>query len=158
MCLCFDREKLLDSVRSELGDEGECLAGNVEYGDEQFEAGPLKPDPNEAKARGADYPRVFRDELARHRYLTKRLDWKGEGEWRIVVLTHPWARKLSWTDGDAFVPIDGALRAIIVGHRFSEAYRPVVRDACARLGIPAFKLRYENGRVALSSRYDVMLT
>jgi hypothetical protein len=155
VCLCFDREKILDSVRCVLG-AGECFADNVVYSDEQFEAGPLRPNPEEAKEGGPEYVRIFRERLARHRYLTKRLDWKDEREWRIVVLTHPVPPTGQvWTDGNALVPIDGALRAIVVGHRFSEAYRPVIRDACARLGIPAFKLGYENGRVALSGRYDV---
>jgi DUF2971 family protein len=149
VCLCFDRDWLLDAFDSELASHGQRFARAVRYGDEQYELGSVKPSEAEAETLGPVRHAVeFRARTAEHRFFTKRRDWEGEREWRLVLFDD------KPTGPDAFVPIERALRAVIVGHRFADAYQPVVKTACERLGIPAFKLLY-SGRVSLSStRYD----
>lgn len=78
------------------------------------------------------------------RYFTKRQDWAGEREWRMVLFDD------NPTGDHAFVKIADALAAIVVGHRFSDAYHPCVQAICKRQGIRAFKV---SGIVGLS-RYD----
>jgi len=150
VCLCFDRDWLLDAFDSELASHGQRFARAVQYGDEQYELGSIKPDEAEAEALGpVRYAVAFRARTAEHHFFTKRKDWDGEREWRLVLFDDNPAGP------HAFVPIERALRAIVVGHRFADAYQPVVKAACERLGIPAFKLLY-SGCVSLSSsRYDV---
>jgi hypothetical protein len=149
VCLAFDRDALLDAFDSELANHGQRFARAVVYGDEQYERGSITPSEAEAEALGpARYALEFRARTAQHRFFTKRRDWEGEREWRLVLFDD------NPTGSHAFVPVEQVLRAVIVGHRFADAYQPVVKAACERLGIPAFKLLY-SGRVALSSgRYD----
>jgi hypothetical protein len=149
MCLCFDRDWLLDAFESELAGHGPQYARAVVYGDEQYETGSYAPDEAAAETLGpVRHALVVRAKTAERRFFTKRGDWAGEREWRLVLFDD------KPTGTHAFVPIERALKAIIVGHRFADAYQPVVKAACDRLDIPAFKLLY-SGVVTLSAgRYD----
>lgn len=150
VCLCFDREKLLESFALVAAEHGDSIYGDVAYGDEQFETGMHKPNFDHAERHGpVRYARLFRRQTARHRYFAKRRDWEHEREWRLVLFDD------CSTGPHVLVPIERALRAIVVGHRFNDAYHPCIAETCARLGIPAFKMMY-SGRVSLSgTRYDL---
>jgi hypothetical protein len=149
VCLAFDRDALLDAFDSQLATHGQRFARAVVYGDELCERGSIHPSEADAEALGPTrYALEFRGRTAEHRFFTKRSDWAGEREWRLVLFDD------NPTGSHAFLPVEHALRAVVVGHRFADAYQPVVKAACERLGIPAFKLLY-SGFVSLSSgRYD----
>ena len=148
VCLAFDRDALLESFYSEFATHGQRFARAVEYGDELNERGSEMPSEEEAENLGpVAYAMAFRTKTAERRFFTKRLDWAGEREWRLVLFDD------NPSGTHAFLPMRSALRAIIVGHRFADAYQPIVKAACERLGIPAFKLLY-SGTVSLSGRYD----
>ena len=75
-------------------------------------------------------------EWFRQRYLKKRPDWSGEHEYRIVVFER------DPTDRPVYIPIKDALTAIIVGSRFSDAYRPCIEQICKRTAAKAFCYMY----------------
>jgi hypothetical protein len=147
VCLAFDRDALLEAFDSELVSHGQRFARAVVCGDEQYESGSIKPDEAEAEVLGpVRHALAFRDRTAQHRFFTKRRDWHGEREWRLVLFDD------NPTGSHAFVSIDRALRAIIVGHRFADAYQPVVAAACRRLGFDHYYRLAYSGVVRLSRR------
>lgn len=151
VCLAFDREKLLNAFHSELAGHGDCLAGRVEYDDLHSTMGFHTPNLDDAARLGSEkYALAYRSRHAQERYFTKRLDWSGEREWRLVLFDDK-------PGGDhAFVRIVEALSVVFVGNRFSEAYRPCVQAICDRVGIRAFQVRY--GGFVTASRYDLAPT
>jgi hypothetical protein len=133
LCLCFDRERLVQAVRREFESRGYCLADDVQYSDH---APPLLLQAQAVLATGPVSYLLAHTEWFKARFLAKRPDWSGEHEFRIVVF-EPQA-----TGNYLFVPITGALAAIIVGDRFSDAYRPCIEQACKKSGVRAFRYLY----------------
>jgi hypothetical protein len=131
VCLCFDRTTLVSSFRESLAQRGKCIEGDVTYDDD--DAGTYIDYDEARKVGSEEYARRFREDAAQEHYLRKRKDWEGEREFRIVLLdARPWS-------GHARVPIRDSLKAIIVGHRFSDAYRPCLEVLHRDLGIRTFK-------------------
>ena len=60
-------------------------------------------------------------------FLYKALDWKIEHEFRWLVQ--------SQDSSGIMISIEGAIKAVIVGSDFPEAYKPCVKDLCEQLKI-----------------------
>jgi hypothetical protein len=145
VCLCFHRENLLRSFRAELADDGPLLADAVTYTDAYSTDHPRV---DLAESLGPErYALTLRDGYAHIRYFTKRRDWAGEQEWRMVLLND---RRPSEY---AFVSIASSLSAIVVGHRFTEGYRSQIENVCRGLRIPAYRMLY-SGNVSLVPYVD----
>jgi len=132
VCLCFDREALItEAKRLETG-HLKVEVGSVKYADDLHEPMADLGSPDDPPAVvGVRHLFTHLEYL----YFTKRLDWQGEAEFRILLVD-------SKPGGPyAFLNVAKALRSIYVGHRFSRAYRPSIQQVCARLGVPAYQYR-----------------
>jgi hypothetical protein len=110
VCLRFDREKLVQGFRSTVSGRGECLTDEVVYDEES-----VLPHPNVSRAERMGflaYAHEYRRANASARYFRKREDWRGEREFRLVLL--PPAPLQGPTD----LSIAGALERIVVGYLF----------------------------------------
>jgi hypothetical protein len=119
VCLLFDKQVLNDTLVREFGHEM-IYSGSVEYGNfhdavgapgwmKHWEAFQLSAD--EIKAHGLE--KVLQEH--RHKYyrvffFRKNKDWENEAEYRWIVRGD--------TNDPVFIPIQGALRAILL-YRFS---------------------------------------
>jgi hypothetical protein len=142
LCLVFDRAKLVKSAQEALAERGAVIAEDVAY-DDAASGGPTIDFDEVIDLGPQPYAETYRTRFVRDRYFTKRLDGQGEHEFRIALLGN---------DGQSdpvFSPIKGTLVAIVLGDRFSDAYRPCIQAICTRENIPAFHMRY-SGFVTLS--------
>ena len=151
VCLAFDLRKLVDAFHAALADRGERFAQGVTYSDDPVSyAGPrsLSYDNLRIQRVGAEkYAAEYRRQHALTLYLTKRLDYSGEREFRLVLLDD------DVSGSDALVPIRGALVYVMLGDRFQREYLPSVDEIMRREGLPAYQLRYESGRNVAAYRH-----
>lgn len=80
-------------------------------------------------------------QLARERivgpfYFHKRGDWAGEYEYRLLLFDE------KGEGNHAYLGIRGSLHAIIVGHRFPNAYRSCIWEAHKNLGVNVYQMIY----------------
>jgi hypothetical protein len=151
VCLAFDRRKLVDAFHAALASRGERIAQEVTYSDDPVSyAGPrsLSYDNLRIQQVGAEkYAAEYRQQHARTLYLTKRLDYIGEREFRLVLLDDDTA------SDEALVPIRGALVYVMLGDRFPRAYLQCVDAIMRRENLPAYRFKYESGRNVSAYRY-----
>src|SRR6267378_2511083 len=140
VCLFFDRTVLEENFKRALGSKGVLRSGEVEYANGSqrlFEARQINL--QEMKRDGAsEYLRRHREKHSNALYFLKRTDWGSEWEYRLLILANDPAVEYE------YVPIHGALAAICVGDRFSEAYRPCIKAVCDREQIPAHRIVYKS--------------
>jgi Protein of unknown function (DUF2971) len=139
VCLCFDRDALIQCLEPELQKVGELHHGDVVYEDEPIAHHVLYFDMNEAAKRGIsalvdELLRTHADEL----FFKKLCDWSTEYEYRFVVRTK--------SHDPIVVSIAPALRGIVLGELVSSSYFPAVRALCDPHGIAITQLRWVNGR------------
>ncbi len=150
VCLAFERRKLVDAFKSALTSRGECIAQEVAYSDDPS-VGPhsLSYDNRRIQQIGAEkYAAEYRRQHAPPLYLTKRLDYEGEREFRLVFLDDDTSGK------EALVPIGGALAYVMLGDRFQRAYLPCIDAIMRREDLPAYRFKYESGRNVSAYRYS----
>ena len=111
VCLVFDREKLLDSVRKNLNGNT-CWVGNVSYRDHfivrALTRNEFMIDVDELELVGPD--RYAANHLVRHHdelFFEKLQDWRDETEWRMMVYG-PGSDPI-------FLPIEQALVGVMHG-------------------------------------------
>ena len=141
VCLAFDRSNLVDAFNTAFPARGDRMARDVTYSDD---ARSLSFDNDRLREVGVQqYAAEYRRQHAEARYLTKRLDWAGEQEFRLVLLDD------DPTAPDARVRIHGALAYIMMGDRFPAGYLPCIDAIMRQRGIPAYRLRYDGEVYAL---------
>jgi hypothetical protein len=146
VCLCFDRLKLEQNAKALEPTRGRVVCGRVSYTDSHripnLDVTRRKHDEDEETV-----ALRYRTTHAQALYFTKRQDWAGEHEYRVLLLdahgTEP-----------ALIDVRRVLTAIYVGSRFSDAYRPCIEDLCRRVRIPAYQL-YIWGAGAMKQDYVV---
>ena len=71
-------------------------------------------------------------------FLYKSPEWKTEHEYRwLVHSTDP---------SEVLIPIENAIKAVIVGADFPKVYEASLIDLCEKLKVPAGRIRWEQGR------------
>lgn len=142
VCLCLDREILIQEATHSVRHHGDLEPGEMGYVDDE-----LAPEARELLMRdalGRADAEVLAGHLkkyARELFFTKLTDWASEMEYRLVLPTDH--------EQPVFVPIRNALRAIVLGERVSDVYLPAVRKACEEKPVPIYKVRWTYGRPRL---------
>ncbi len=132
VCLWFDREKITQSFQRSFAARGECLADDVTYSDEPNLKAPHLDDGTDDAA-----IRSYVRRNIQARYFQKRLDWRDEREFRLVLLPP----ELDAAPVD--VPIGGGpLVGVTVGCDFPEVDEPSLSFLCSALEVPISKIVY----------------
>ena len=139
VCLCFDKQLLIDAVENAVGAvQAKLIHRRVTYRDGPIATHARVFDLQEAHARGADsladeHTETHLDELV----FTKLVDWETEFEYRLVT---------RWDSPDElFADVSEALKAVAVGHAASRAYAPTLNALCDP-DVGVARLWWENGR------------
>lgn len=136
VCLIFDGIKLHTNILSTLKHRCKIFSGSVNY--KSFEA------------RYTDFEKSYVDnnEIAngvreyffanyKEFFLTKHPDWESEAEFRWLV-HNP-------VNSPEYVGIEGAIKAVLVGSEFPQAYETVVKELSRELKISAGRIIWHNG-------------
>jgi hypothetical protein len=140
VCLCFERQALTSAVSAAVAAiSGVLRHGSVDYRDGEIDRRaqtfhlPTVHDRGVRPAIEAHLDEHF-DEL----FFTKLTDWKSEVEYRYIV---------RWDDeGDLFVDISHALKAVVVGYAVSREYAPTLLAQGERMGVAIARMKWQNGR------------
>ena len=129
VCLAFDRERLLETLRRELADSARIIAKPVTYvrtlAPDSLPSEPPKDRSAEAfNAAVDDYLEKNADQLL----FSKLLDWSGEQEFRFVAVMH------DDHDGPLDVSFGDSLRAVIVGEKLPGWQRAGGEVICREAG------------------------
>jgi hypothetical protein len=137
VCLVFDRDELAANARRALEGRGRLLADNVTYSDApRFRLMDL----DSVHLRGPDRSAAaFRKSVLRERFFTKREDWSGEWEYRIVLLD------ATTSSQHQFIPIVSSLVGIFVADRIREACRSAIERICRQKRIRLDLISFELG-------------
>jgi hypothetical protein len=149
VCIMLDRAKLDNKIRAAAGVD-RVYSGRVRYDDNLARLGDrsiFHLQGQEIASRGVD---KFIDEFAaRHIqeiFFTKSIDWVNEREYRWLIKGE--------TDEPIYVPVDGAIQAIIVGERFQMNYLPSLYPFAEKLNFLILKCFWNNGDPMLSPDYS----
>ncbi len=145
VCLIFDGPKLNDNLEKVFKTPCTIYRGFVRY---NYEKSTRQCLPN---LQGYDHHEVterIRESFQKfyeENFLFKSPEWKTEHEYRWLVHC---PEDLSDPDDLSeflFVPIDGAIKAVIVGTGFPEVYKPSLEFLCTQLAIPGGKITWDHG-------------
>ena len=79
-------------------------------------------------------------------FFDKLDDWKDEWEYRWLLISN--------NSGYEYVNYDDSLKAVILGIDFPLENEIFILEYCKKLGIPAFRMNWQNGRPAKGLLYD----
>lgn len=142
VCIVFDRERLLKSVREYFGDRGQLVSGSVAYVLDPGAAFYNHYYDDVRDLGDTGYARHLRKQKPGHLYLTKSVDWLSEEEFRVV-----WISEDDIDDKPELVPVEGCIVALYLGSRFPEAYHLNVRTLRDQLGIDVYTMKSSFGRL-----------
>jgi hypothetical protein len=129
VCLAFDRERLLSTLRSELADSARIMAKPVQYkralSPDALPSEPLKDLSAEAFHSAVD---DYLEKNADLLLFTKLLDWSGEHEFRFVAVRH------DDSDDSLDVAFGDALHAVICGAELPPWQRAGAEVICREAG------------------------
>ena len=91
----------------------------------------------------ADYMRTYLDLHYKEYFLYKSEEWMSEHEFRWLVCNANLSEEM-------YVPIDTALKAVIVGAK-GDVYIPSVTALCKSLGVRVFAIKWFNGKPRVHS-------
>jgi Protein of unknown function (DUF2971) len=145
VCLLFDKENLNQTLKDKFKDQ-ELFSGPVEYGNfhdvaapgwmEQMEAFQLSADDIVANGLEATL-RAHRDKHHQVFFYRKNKDWENESEYRWIVHGD--------TDEPEFIPIETALRAILLGIDFPLERLNDVYEYCTATETSISRIVWING-------------
>jgi hypothetical protein len=142
VCLLFDGKKLDDNIHQYFdltGAHCPIFHGFVRY--DYNESAKITPTHSDLEFQHEKPIERIRKTLIRHyepNFLYKSPEWKSEHQYRwLVHSTDP---------SDVLIPIENAIKAVIVGADFPKVYEVSLRDLCKKLKIPAGRICWENGR------------
>jgi hypothetical protein len=150
ICLLFDGQKLDNNIQESLKDRHcEIRHGFVKY---DYEKSVATSPTTDLEFQSYETTEMIRRSLIKHydeNFLYKSNEWKTEHEFRWLVHSKDYPN-----NSQMLIPIEGAIKAVVVGVDFSDVYIPSLRILCEQLGIPAGKISWKNGRPFVN-RYSI---
>jgi len=125
VCIIFDGKELDHNIRAEVGDNGRVRQGFIKY-DYEESTRPLQ---------GHNKLEIWKN--YRPNFLCKSPEWKTEHEFRWLVKTGG--------DSKLLVPIEKAIKAVIVGKNFDKECLPLLERLCNELSISPWQIDWLNG-------------
>jgi len=144
VCLVFDRDSLLTSVREALATlETPFYEGAVTYTAEGFAGSHARHVGADDFPDGKPFERAAAEYVEQHHhdfFLLKTADWATEFEYRFAVIS-PEA-----SDEYLFIDYGESLVAVLVGHAFPEWQETSAREVCDQAGADFARLNWDMGR------------
>lgn len=145
VCLAFSANAMVTTFLNQLKAFGPTNIGPVDYSPGGFAAHPgAILDASKLTAAGTVPYLTSHIVDKKHNsafWFLKQLDWETEFEYRLVVF----APQLEDSE-PIFVPIEGCLKAIVVGERFDDNNLDIMRMCATSNGVSLWKLNWETGR------------
>jgi Protein of unknown function (DUF2971) len=145
VCIRFNSNKLDEQIKKSFSDkECEIFCGKVEYDDRWSNDGVnIFIDLNDvSELSDIEFEewlrRVYFSKNYKKLFLKKSEEWQGEYEFRWLL--H------SKKDCPEYMPINDIAEEILIGCDFHEAYYPSLFKFCEELGIPAYRVSWDNGK------------
>ncbi len=144
VCMVFDRAALGAAIRSSVPEGSLHIADRVKYSNTPRvfvmhpSLNPFMLDYDRMNAVGLR--QAMTEHIGLHRemlFFHKASDWQTEKEYRWLV----WDTEHK----DIIFKFGEALKAIVVGLKPSQEYLHKLHDACARVSVPVWELRWSNG-------------
>jgi hypothetical protein len=146
LCLCLDRDILIQEATHSIRHHGRLDHGEVAYVDGELAREAREILMRDARARAdAEVLSGHLKTYSRELFFTKLTDWATEMEYRLVLPTDH--------EQPVRIPIRNALRAVVLGERVSDVYLPAVLKACEEKPVPIYKLRWTYGRPRLEPKH-----
>ena len=149
VCLCFDKEKLLESFNKAKQTNFEIYGEEIKYSknimDYISKFSPINKvsSPTSIKA-NKNTISEFRKHVLSNKdffFFWKQIDWKDENEFKIILVND---KSISSTE--IFLPFNDSLFAIFMGERFSlESKNDCFKHYCKSNNISAFRVMYKGG-------------
>lgn len=136
VCLIFNGKKLAQNIHDNLPKEHRVFHGSVEYNN--LEA--IAPYPIDVSGNPDFLREVIREYFYNNYktcFLKKTTDWNSEHEYRWLIHGN--------NEEPIFIPINGAIKGVIVGPDFPKVYEPTIKMLCGELKIFAGKIEWFNG-------------
>lgn len=124
VCIIFDGNALNNHIKHEVGDEDRVRHGFVKYNYEES----LRP------IQGENIDEIW--DNYKPNFLCKSPDWKPEHEFR-------WLARIDRKD--LLVPIENAIKAVIVGQDFDMECLPLLKKLCKELSISPWQIKWGHG-------------
>lgn len=146
VCLILDKESLHETLETTFASRQTLTSGPVEYGDFHDVRSPGWMNHMDAFQLSADDIATHGLESVLHRHRDKHLkvfffrknkDWESESEYRWILLGE--------TNEPEFIPIDKALRAILLGVDFPLNRLAEIRDYCQKNDTCLSRIIWLNG-------------
>ncbi len=145
VCIAFSASAIKKKLGEQLGEERLIKEGAVDYLPNYYQ--------HDRDLRGIDPHMVSDEALEKYAasyikenlssfFLTKPIDYRDEGEYRIVV--HDPADKFKHLD------VSNCIRGIILGEKYHNVYHNSVRNLCDKLGVQCRQHSWVEGRMTLS--------
>ena len=125
VCIIFDGKELDNHMGAEVGDNSQVRHGFIKY---NYGASTLP-------MQGRDMSEIWNN--YKRNFLCKSPEWKTEHEFRWLVQTE--------TDSKLLIPIDKAIKAVIVGKNFDKDCLPLLEKLCKELSISPMQIDWIDG-------------
>ncbi len=142
VCLLFFKKRLIETARSALSASAILWDGPVSYVNKS--ATHENNDPYTIHYSAYDSVDAHIRKYYKQLLLEKRLDWKDESEYRIVLYS-------SERTGDYFfIPIKDVICGVIVGVDFANTYNCSIREYCNKYKISSDHIQWQRGEPFLA--------
>jgi hypothetical protein len=123
VCILFDGKALDNNIRKRVEENGSVQNGFVKYNYEK----------SIQRFQGNNHEEIWNN--YRQNFLCKSPDWKPEHEFRWLVRLE--------NDSKLLVPIENAIKAVIVGKDFDKECLPLLQKLCQELSISPWQIKWE---------------
>ena len=128
VCMIFDGKALDKNIRDEVGNNDRVQHGLIKYSHEAS----IRP------LQGENIEEIWHN--YKPNFLCKSPDWQSEHEFR-------WLARID--KEYLFVPIENAIKAIIVGMDFDRKCLPLLQALCKELSISPWQIKWEYGELSI---------
>lgn len=146
VCLVFERNRLVESIRSQAKSEDIVYFGEVSYADyspEAVRARTISGDVLRSGIEIEDYAFKHLQQNYKGLFFEKNLDYRDENEFRIVVITKS-TGYLTYNYNDSLI-------AVVVGVDFPASYGKSIEEMAVASGAALRRAKWQNGKPYLSN-------